>query len=82
MQVERGALYEPERIGQEVKDKVEKAVEAGQAVDYLTCVPDGEPTLDLGLDREIERLGSLGIKTAVITNASLIWREDAREALT
>ena len=79
MQVERGALYEPERIIQEVKDKVEKAVEA---VDYLTFVPDGEPTLDLGLDREIERLGSLGIKTAVITNASLIWREDAREALT
>lgn len=82
MQVERSGFYQPERIYQEVKDKVEKAGAAGEPVDYLTFVSDGEPTLDLNLGREIELLRPLGIKTAVITNASLVWREDVREALT
>ena len=44
-------------------------------------MPDGEPTLDAGLGREIELLGPLGIKIAVITNSSLIWRDDVRMAL-
>jgi wyosine [tRNA(Phe)-imidazoG37] synthetase (radical SAM superfamily) len=50
-------------------------------VDYLTLVPDGEPALDLGLGRQIALLRPLGIRIAVITNASLVWREDVREAL-
>jgi len=81
MQVERRAFYEPEDILRDVQDKVEKAREAGESVDYLTFVPDGEPTLDINLGREIELLRPLGIKIAVITNSSLIWREDVREAL-
>jgi wyosine [tRNA(Phe)-imidazoG37] synthetase (radical SAM superfamily) len=48
---------------------------------YLTFVPDGEPTLDINLGREIELLRPFGIKIAVITNSSLMWREDVREAL-
>jgi wyosine [tRNA(Phe)-imidazoG37] synthetase (radical SAM superfamily) len=44
-------------------------------------VPDGEPTLDANLGREIALLKPLGIPIAVITNASLIWREDVREDL-
>jgi wyosine [tRNA(Phe)-imidazoG37] synthetase (radical SAM superfamily) len=81
MQVERRAFYKPEEISQDVQDKVEKAREAGESIDYLTFVPDGEPTLDVHLCREIELLRSLGIKVATITNASLIWREDVREDL-
>jgi wyosine [tRNA(Phe)-imidazoG37] synthetase (radical SAM superfamily) len=81
MQVERRAFYEPEDILRDVQDKVEKAREAGESVDYLTFVPDGEPTLDINLGREIELLKPLGIRIAVITNSSLIWREDVREAL-
>ena len=61
--------------------KVEEADAAGERIDYLTFVPDGEPTLDLNLGIEIEMLRSLGIKIAVITNAALIWREDVRAAL-
>ena len=81
MKVERGAFYEPDEILQDVHDKVEKAREAGEVIDYLTFVPDGEPTLDINFGREIELLRPLGIKIAVITNSSLIWREDVREAL-
>ena len=81
MQVERRAFYQPKDILRDVQDKVEKARKAGEPVDYLTFVPDGEPTLDINLGREIELLRPLGIKIAVITNASLIGREDVREEL-
>ena len=81
MQVERRAFYEPQEILGAVRDKVEKAREIGESIDYLTFVPDGEPTLDANLGREIELLKPLGIKIAVITNASLVWREDVREDL-
>lgn len=82
MQVERQPFYSPEQVLQEVRDKVQKARQAGEQIDYLTFVPDGEPTLDLNLGRSIELLQPLGIKIAVITNASLIWRPDVRTDLT
>jgi wyosine [tRNA(Phe)-imidazoG37] synthetase (radical SAM superfamily) len=47
----------------------------------LTFVSDGEPTLDLNLGREIEILRPLGFAIAVITNGSLISRQDVREEL-
>jgi wyosine [tRNA(Phe)-imidazoG37] synthetase (radical SAM superfamily) len=81
MQVRRRAFYEPEEVLQDVHDKVERAREAGEPIDYLTFVPDGEPTLDINLGREIELLRALGIKIAVITNSSLIGRENVREEL-
>jgi wyosine [tRNA(Phe)-imidazoG37] synthetase (radical SAM superfamily) len=81
MQAERRTFYEPEKVLQDVEDKVEAANVAGERIDYLTFVPDGEPTLDANLGREIELLRPLGIRIAVITNTSLIWREDVREAL-
>lgn len=52
-----------------------------ERIDYLTFVPDGEPTLDLDLGREISLLRTLDIPIGVITNSSLIWREDVREEL-
>jgi wyosine [tRNA(Phe)-imidazoG37] synthetase (radical SAM superfamily) len=81
MQIERRAFYEPEEVLKAVQDRVEKAAGSGESVDYLTFVPDGEPTLDVNLGREIELVKPLGIKTAVITNASLVWREDVQEDL-
>ena len=81
MSVERQAFYEPEEIARAVADKVEKTRSAGEVIDYLTFVPDGEPTLDLNLGREIELLRPLGIKIGVISNSSLIERQDVREDL-
>jgi len=81
MQVDRRAFYEPEDVVQQVVKKVEKAREMGEPIDYLTFVPDGEPTLDANLGREMELLRPLGLKIAVISNGSLITRADVREAL-
>jgi len=81
MQIERRAFYQPEEILRDVEEKVRNAREVGESIDYLTFVPDGEPTLDVGLGQEIELLKPLGINIAVITNAALIWREDVKEDL-
>ncbi len=81
MEVERKTFYNPEAILQGVEKKVKEAKERGEPVDYLTFVPDGEPALDANLGREIDLLKPFGIKIAVITNASLIWREDVRNDL-
>ena len=81
MQAERSAFYEPDDILKEVESSVQKAVDAGERIDYLTFVPDGEPTLDLHLGREIEMLQHLERKIAVITNSSLIARPDVRDEL-
>ena len=81
MQVRRGPFYEPEEILRQVQDKVERARNVGEAIDYLAFVPDGEPTLDINLGRAMALLEPLGIKIAVITNASLIGRKKVRKEL-
>ena len=81
MRHNRCEFYKPELVLSETQHKVEDLAGVGESIDYLTFVPDGEPTLDIHIDRQIDLLRSLGIKIAVITNASLIWREDVREAL-
>jgi wyosine [tRNA(Phe)-imidazoG37] synthetase (radical SAM superfamily) len=81
MQKERRPFYEPEKILRAAREKVLKAEEAGEPIDYLTFVPDGEPTLDIHLGQEIGLMKNLGLPIAVITNASLIWRQDVREDL-
>ena len=81
MQIQRRAFYEPQEILDAVQDKVAGAGRAGEPIDYLTFVPDGEPALDLHLGREIELLRPLGVPIAVITNASQIGRADVRHDL-
>jgi wyosine [tRNA(Phe)-imidazoG37] synthetase (radical SAM superfamily) len=78
---ERRAFLKPEEILEAVKKKVQQADNRGEAIDFLTFVPDGEPALDINLGREIEILKALGIRIAVISNASLVWRADVREDL-
>jgi wyosine [tRNA(Phe)-imidazoG37] synthetase (radical SAM superfamily) len=81
MPVERENFYTAKDIVQAVKEKVKRAKAKGEPIDYLTFVPDGEPTLDANLGQEIDLLKPFGIKIAVISNASLIWREDVRQDL-
>jgi wyosine [tRNA(Phe)-imidazoG37] synthetase (radical SAM superfamily) len=81
MQVERCPFYEPEDIFKRVRKQVKKARKKGESIDYFTFVPDGEPTIDANLGYEIDLLKSIGIKIGIITNASLIYREDVREDL-
>ena len=75
MQVERRVFFDPEEIMEPVRDKVGKTREKGESIDYLTFIADGEPTLYVNLGHEIDQLKPLGIKIAVITNASLIWQD-------
>ena len=79
--VQREYFYKPKEINHTVKDKIKEAKERGETIDYLTFVPDGEPTLDINLGKEIELLKTLDIRIAVITNASLLWRKDVRDEL-
>jgi len=81
MQITREVFYHPEEIFKTVEKKVTETRGREEPIDYLTFVPDGEPTLELNLGKEIELLKRLGIKIAVITNSSLLWREDVREVL-
>lgn len=75
------AFYAPETVVQQVRRQLEKICGNNQVVDYLTFVPDGEPTLDVNLGRAIDLLRPLGIPVAVISNASLLWKKDVRVAL-
>ena len=81
MKIEPQVFYLPSEIFREVQDKVKKSKEKGELIDYLTFVPDGEPTLDINLGKEIKLIKSLGIKMAVITNSSLINQKQVRENL-
>jgi wyosine [tRNA(Phe)-imidazoG37] synthetase (radical SAM superfamily) len=81
MQVKRHPYYSLQEICEDVLEKVESSKSLGLAIDYLTFVPDGEPTLDINLGQEIDALRSLGIKIAVISNASMIWEESVRDDL-
>lgn len=81
MTAERHAFYKPEDVFHEVKRKVDEASSRNEGIDYLTFVPDGEPTLDLNLFWEISLLKQIGIPIAVLTNASLIWQDEVKEDL-
>ncbi len=81
MRSERTAFYRPDEIYQEVLERVEQADAAGDPIDYLTFVPDGEPTLDAHLGESIDRLKRIGLPIAVISNASLLWRADVQNDL-
>lgn len=81
MQIERRPFFSPEAIVEDVRNRVKQARQENAAIDYLTFVPDGEPTLDLNLGLEIRLLRPLGIPIGVISNSSLIWRDDVRSEL-
>ena len=78
---EREHFFGPEKIFEAVYNKVRSAEKTDRKIDYITFVPDGEPTLDVDLGRSIELISDLGINTAVITNSSLMSRQDVRDDL-
>ncbi len=77
----RRAFFDPEKIYQAVSARLKQAEAQGIRIDYLSFVPDGEPTLDIRLGEAIALLRLLGKPIAVFTNASLIWRPDVRADL-
>jgi wyosine [tRNA(Phe)-imidazoG37] synthetase (radical SAM superfamily) len=80
MQVERREFYLPNAIVREVKRKL-SSLSTADYPNYLTIVPDGEPTLDIHLGELIMKLKSLDIPVAVITNSSILHRKDVQDDL-
>jgi wyosine [tRNA(Phe)-imidazoG37] synthetase (radical SAM superfamily) len=74
-------FYPPDEIHRQVAERLIAIRAQCESVDYLTFVPDGEPTLDSRLGETIAGLRDLGLPIAVITNATLLWRDEVRAAL-
>lgn len=81
IEVEPRSFYRTTKIAEQAKTKLERAREKGEPVDYVTFVPDGEPSLDADLGKEIAEVKTLGVRLAIITNGSLLWQEDVRQNL-
>lgn len=81
LQDTRQCFYTPQEVLDSVRKKIQQVKEKKEVAHYLTFVADGEPTIDSNLGEEIELLKPLGMKIAVITNSSLLWKKDARDDL-
>ena len=79
--VHREPHCDPGELLGDVRSTLRKLAKRGEQVDYLTFVPDGEPTLDSRLGDQLDLLRPSGVPLAVITNASLLSDSDVRHAL-
>jgi len=79
--IQRQEFYAPEEIVNKVFERVKQLKNSDEKIDYISFVPDGEPTLDINLGKEIQLIKPLGITIAVITNSSLLWDKDVRDDL-
>jgi wyosine [tRNA(Phe)-imidazoG37] synthetase (radical SAM superfamily) len=76
---ERREFWPPEEIVDEVRSMLDAP---HSRIDWITLIGSGEPTLHSGLGEMIRRVKALtDIPVAVITNGSLLWREDVRSEL-
>lgn len=63
----------------EISREVKAALEAGAEPDYLTLSGSGEPTLNSRLGEIVKRLKDMSsVPVALVTNATLLHREDVR----
>jgi wyosine [tRNA(Phe)-imidazoG37] synthetase (radical SAM superfamily) len=76
--VEPLGFVSPRQVREAVATQLQKLGRVHAGVDYLTFVPDGEPTLDPALGDTIDALRGFGIPIAVVTNATLLWRQEVR----
>ncbi len=81
LRIDRREFYSLESIVGEVSARLDTVRQAGESVDYLSFVPNGEPTLDINLGSEIQELKKFGIPVAVITNSSLLDHPQVRREL-
>ncbi len=77
----RREFYPVQQILEAVEGKILDCKKTGQQIDYLTLVPDGEPTLDINLGKLIEGLKRFEIPIAVISNAALINCNEIQDVL-
>ncbi len=81
LKIAREAFFPTKQIVEETKELISKVDSDTNKINYLTIVPDGEPTLDLNLGKIISALKQFSIKIAVITNSSLLNDKNVRANL-
>ena len=81
MTIQRKEFYLPQDIFDRVKSKLKQSSLKNERVDYISFVPDGEPTLDVNLGKTLDLLKSLDVPIALITNSSLMSHQDVQNEL-
>jgi wyosine [tRNA(Phe)-imidazoG37] synthetase (radical SAM superfamily) len=81
LRVRRSKHAEVAEVIEVVRSRVEAVQASGERIEWLSFVPEGEPTLEANLGSMIRGLRPLGIPIAVFTNGSLLEREDVRSDL-
>jgi wyosine [tRNA(Phe)-imidazoG37] synthetase (radical SAM superfamily) len=76
MTTNRSSFSDPQEVFQAINDRLKELAKEGIHPDTITFVSNGEPTLDKSLGDAIRLVKQLGVRTAVITNASLLWHPD------
>ena len=65
-----------------IMEELERKLAAGDPPDTITLAGSGEPTLNVGIGDLIENIKSrTNIPLAVLTNGSLLWMDNVRDAL-
>lgn len=81
LQLERESFYNLDKLLLKLENYLKELGKKKEKLDYITFVADGEPTLDLNLGKALKEIKKFGIKTAVISNGSLITEKEVREEL-
>lgn len=79
--VKRRKFYDPGWLVELVLKRINELEASGEKVDYVTFVPNGEPTLDINIGLEARMIREVGLRIAVISNGSLLWMDDVRDDL-
>ena len=78
--IERRQFYDTRVLRKALSEKLSEVNE--DDLDYITFVPDGEPTLDRSLSEHVKTIRELSDKPiAILTNSTLISVEDVRRDL-
>jgi len=81
LEIQPRPFYSVDDIVRAVEKKITAVYQQNKKIDFLTFVPDGEPTLDIRLGEEIEKLRQFGFPIAIICNSSLLDQPSARQSL-
>ena len=79
--IRRRIFYDPEWLINQVLRRVDELEKRGEKIDYVTFVPNGEPSLDINVGREASAIKEAGLRVAIISNGSLLWMDDVRSDL-
>lgn len=81
VQIHPQKFYNPGEIISEVSPILNELRIKRAIPDYITIIPDGEPTLDINLGDQIKGLKQFEIPVAVITNGSMLFDIHVQNAL-